>query len=283
MQSHHGTVNTTGTLVLIKQGQEVTAKIPESSLLTVQEANKEDYEELLRRQTHSYDNLDIALIHCVKQSKGYLCQTFFAAIAISDGSLNIITSCRKRKWATKQNINHLPNHPQHQQTTCSPLRPTTPTNVEIEEINSHAERIKFTDKYHKAKILSNPSRLAEGLQAIPQKKIQLYWCEYGESTTITCPRNSRKGKPMERKLQCWPPCRSRILSRALSHPSRENMLGYTIDKVSFHSTSITSLSREISKAQNIKLHAQLPSRKVKAPMQSSFQWNLAETSTKTGR
>ena len=168
-----GNVNTSGTLVLDKaEGKDVTAKYTGKLLINqFHAANKEDYEELLRWQTLSFDNLDISFNPLRYTVKGISLSDFFAAIAIEpDGSLNLHHIMVEEEGATKQNDKPPAKPPTTQTTTAVPSDQTTPTNVEIGGITLQGGTIKFTDKSIKPNYSANLTQIGGRVSSLSTKK-----------------------------------------------------------------------------------------------------------------
>jgi len=168
-----GNVNTSGTLVLDKpEGKDVTAKYTGKLLINQFHAtNKEDYEELLRWQTLSFDNLDISFNPLRYNVKGISLSDFFAAIAIEpDGSLNLHHIMVEEEGATKQNDKPPAKPSVTQTTTAIPSDQTTPTNVEIGGITLQGGTIKFTDKSIKPNYSANLTQIGGRVSSLSTKK-----------------------------------------------------------------------------------------------------------------
>jgi uncharacterized protein involved in outer membrane biogenesis len=174
-----GNVNTSGTLALDKpEGKDVTVKYTGKLLINqFHAADKEDYEELLRWQTLSFDNLDISFNPLRYNVKGISLSDFFAAIAIEpDGSLNLHHIMVEEEGAPKQHDKASAKASTTQKTaaiqsdTAIPSDQTTPTNVEIGGITLQDGTIKFTDKSIKPNYSANLTQIGGRVSSLSTKK-----------------------------------------------------------------------------------------------------------------
>ena len=127
-----GSVNTSGKFILDQpEGKDVTARYTGKLLVAdFAAADKEDFEELLRWQTLSMDNLDVGYNPMRFSVKGMSLSEFFAAITIEpDGTLNLHQLMVVEEGAPKQDEKIPPRTPAAKE-AVSP-EPTLPANVEI--------------------------------------------------------------------------------------------------------------------------------------------------------
>lgn len=168
-----GNVNTSGTLILDKpEGKDVTAKYTGKLLINqFHAADKEDYEELLRWQTLSFDNLDVSFNPLRYNVKGISLSDFFAAIAIEpDGSLNLHHIMVEEEGATKQNDKPTAKPSTTQTTTAILSDQTTSTNVEIGGITLQGGTVKFIDKSIKPNYSANLTQIGGRVSSLSTKK-----------------------------------------------------------------------------------------------------------------
>lgn len=165
-----GSVNTTGALVLDKpEGKDISARYTGKLLINqFHAANKEDYEELLRWQTLSFDSLDVSYNPTQYSVKGISLSDFFAAIAIEpDGTLNLHDLIVKEE-GTKQDGKALAKTPAPQE--AAPIEPATQPNVEIGGITLQGGTIKFTDRSIKPNYTANLTQIGGRVSSLSMKK-----------------------------------------------------------------------------------------------------------------
>ncbi|HNQ47198.1 MAG TPA: DUF748 domain-containing protein [Syntrophorhabdus sp.] len=166
-----GSINTSGTLGLDKpEGKDVSAKYTGKLLINqLHAANKEDYEELLRWQTLSFEDLVVGYNPTYYSAKGISLSDFFAAITIEpDGSLNLHHIVAAEEEAAKPDVKASPKTPAAQSTVAS--ESTMPADMVIGGITLQGGTIRFTDRSIKPNYSANLTQIGGRVSSLSMKK-----------------------------------------------------------------------------------------------------------------
>lgn len=166
-----GSLSTSGRFILTQsEGKDMTARFGGKVLITTfSAADKEDFEELLRWQTLSLENLDVGYNPMQFRVKGVSLSDFFAAITIeSDGSLNLHHLITENQDTVPGKTRETPAP--STTTKGGALETQRSVDIEIGGITLQGGTIKFTDHHIKPSYAAILSQIGGRVSSLSTKK-----------------------------------------------------------------------------------------------------------------